>query len=168
MRTSPLWGLALLASLLHGDDLDDLLGDFEQSEEIIIDESSITLSDTNTPLKVSGSLSHSLSYNIAHGAPTKEKTDFRGLSRARTKLNLDFDATLSEHWKSKLELKGFFDGLYFLRSDNHYTDDMRDTYQDEFEAKEVYVLGSYDAFDIKIGRQSVVWEIGRASCRERV
>jgi hypothetical protein len=158
MNTRVILSLLTFSSLLYADEIDDLMGGFDDtlSETITIDESIVNIQKPEL-ISVSGSLSHALSYNIAHSKPDNESTDFRGLSRARSKLELHFDSEINEHWKSKIELKAFFDALYFLRADNKYSTEMKETNQDEFESKEAYLLGSYDRFDIKIGRQTVVW-----------
>jgi len=147
--------LALLTTntLTYANQFEDDLGGFEKESIAIIEIEQIK--EESNQLK--GSLKLSSSYNYAHNAPSIGQTDFRGLSRLKTTLDLSIDSKINDKWKSRIEVQTFYDAIYSLR-DNTYTDDMIDTYKSEFEIQEAYILGSIaDNIDIKIGRQIVVW-----------
>ena len=145
--------LHVISSLTYADKFEDDLGGFEEESIAIIEIKKIK--EKTHQLK--GSLKLSSSYNYAHNAPSSGNTDFRGLSRLKTTLDLCVDSKINDNWKSRFEVQAFYDAIYVAR-DTTYTDDMIDTYESEFEIQEAYILGSIaDNIDLKIGRQIVVW-----------
>jgi len=147
--------LALLAtsSLTYADEFEDDLGGFEEESIAIVEIEQIK----ERANQIKGSLKLSSSYNYAHNTPFVGQTDFRGLSRLKTTLDLSVDSKINDRWKSRLEVQAFYDAIYSLR-DNTYTNDMIGTYESEVEIQEAYILGSIsDSIDLKIGRQIVVW-----------
>ncbi len=102
------------------------------------------------------------SYNFAHKSPAYNQTDWRGLSRLRTELQLDLNIDLPKQWQALVSGKGFYDFTYRINGHNDYnddyTDEVIDDYESEIELREAYLLGSITKnIDIKIGRQIVVW-----------
>jgi len=145
--------LIATSSLTYADEFEDDLSGFEEDSITIVKIEQIK--DRTHQLK--GSLNLSSSYNYAHNAPTLGNTDFRGLSRLKTTLDLSLDSKLNDKWKSKIEIQAFYDAIYSTKN-NFYTNDMVKTYESEFEIQEAYILGSIsDNIDLKIGRQIVVW-----------
>jgi hypothetical protein len=97
-------------------------------------------------------------YNISHDKPAMGQTDWRGLSRLRAELELEFNMKFTENWQAKISGKGFNDFAYALNGRSDYTDDVLDNYENEIELKETYISGKLFAnLDIKSGRQIVVW-----------
>jgi hypothetical protein len=97
-------------------------------------------------------------YAFAHDKPENSNTDWRGLSRLRTDLNLELNARFSKQWQARITGKGAWDAAYAIKGRGEFTDDVMDHYEKEFELGETYVQGSLtDRLDIKFGRQVVVW-----------
>ncbi len=102
-------------------------------------------------------------YNYAQSAasaymPPDEPMDFSGLSRARTKLNLALDMRLSENWKSRLEMMGWYDASWAIHGRDNYTETVLSTYERFYDLKDAYVQGTLTpSLDLKIGRQIVIW-----------
>ncbi|XOF32870.1 MAG: DUF1302 family protein [Candidatus Electrothrix sp. YB6] len=109
-------------------------------------------------LSIDGWLQFGAAYNVAHNAPADGKTDWRGLSKARTDLQIDLEARFSDAWSGKIGGKGFYDAVYSLKGRDEYTDAVLGEYEDELELREAYVQGKLtDDLDLKAGRQIVVW-----------
>jgi len=107
---------------------------------------------------LNGNLKLGASYNFAHDKPEGNGTDWRGLSRLCTELSLELNAKLSSAWQARISGKGTYDFAYAIRGRDEFTDDVLDNYEKELELGETYVQGSLTKnFDIKIGRQIVVW-----------
>jgi len=143
----------LLFSLVYADDFEDDLSAFDNEPEAIIEVKQIK----EQANQLTGTLSFASSYNYSHNAPISGQTDYRGISRLKTKLELALESKLSDKWKSKIEAYAFYDAIYSLK-DTTFTNDTIDTYEKEFEIKEAYILGSLtENIDLKVGRQIVVW-----------
>jgi len=98
------------------------------------------------------------SYNFAHNPPSYNQTDWRGLSRLRTELQLDLNIDLPRQWKALVSGKGFYNFAYRINGKEDYTNELIDEYESELEFREVYLLGSLTQnIDFKVGRQIVVW-----------
>ena len=109
-------------------------------------------------LELTGAVTVSSSYNYAHKAPEADRTDYRGLSRLRGRLDLKLDADLAAGWKARLGASGYHDLAYQINGRDNYTTETLDEYESEARLKEAYILGSpLDSVDIKIGRQIVAW-----------
>ena len=107
---------------------------------------------------LNGDVQLGASYNFAHDKPEGNETDWRGLSRLRSKLNLELNAKFSSSWQARISGKGAYDFAYVIRSRDEFTDEVLDNYEKEFELGETYIQGSLTkSLDIKLGRQIVVW-----------
>ncbi|RJP90899.1 MAG: DUF1302 family protein [Desulfobacteraceae bacterium] len=112
----------------------------------------------SSPFSIDGYFKIGSSYNFAHNPPSYSQTDWRGLSRLRTELQLDLNIDLPSQWQALVSGKGFYDFAYRVNGKDDYTNDVIDDYESEIELREAYLLGSItDAIDIKTGRQIVVW-----------
>jgi len=142
-------------SPLQDDDTDDVLDGFDEDDGVIgetEDEHGASF------LTLDGYFKLSSSYNFAHGKPDRGETDWRGLSRLRSELQLDLTANLTGSWKAFISGKGYYDFAYNIRGRNGYTDEVLDSYENEMELRDAYIQGSItDSLDIKAGRQVVVW-----------
>ncbi|HKI96844.1 MAG TPA: DUF1302 family protein [bacterium] len=100
-------------------------------------------------------------YAYAHDAPPPippGQTDWRGLSKLRTTLELEFSLEMGPNWKAFVSGQAFRDFVYQLRGEAHYTQQVLDAYQQEGEIREAWVRGTpVPSLDIKVGRQIVVW-----------
>ncbi len=117
---------------------------------------------------LTGSLGFLAAYNYAQNAPTPlpdtpafaddKAMDFRGLSRARTKLNLALDMRHTDNWKSRIELMGWYDASWAIHGRENYSTTVLDTYEYFYDIKDAYIQGTLSpSLDIKIGRQIVIW-----------
>ncbi len=107
---------------------------------------------------LNGDVELGASYNFAHHKPEGNETDWRGLSRLRTELNLELNAKFSSSWQARISGKGAYDFVYAIRGRDEFTDEVLDNYEKELELGETYIQGSLTkSLDVKIGRQIVVW-----------
>lgn len=109
---------------------------------------------------LSGSLSLGTSINyLEHRANAFPKqTDYTGLSRLQTELALQFDADLPRDWKARVEGYVFYDWAYLANGRDNYTREVLDVYEWDFQIMETWVQGEVvDGLDLKLGRQIVNW-----------
>lgn len=108
--------------------------------------------------QLNGAISLSSSYNYAHDAPLPGQTDYRGLSRMRSKLNLELETRFRNSWTAYVEGHGYYDAAYRINGRDNYTSDVLNTYERELELGEAWLRGKLNrSTDIKLGRQIVVW-----------
>ncbi len=160
-------GIGLVASA-GADELDDLIGGFDgesdsagedrSPEEPAREPSSLeprepSLLD-NWDLTGSVSLASSVAYR-RHRSP--DGTQWGGLSKLRSKLNLQLDGDLPRDWKLRANGYAFYDFAYIING-RDYTSQVLDEYEWEVEFQEGYLQGSLrDDLDLKLGRQIVNW-----------
>jgi len=109
-------------------------------------------------LDIDGFISLSSSYNYADEEPLAGESDYRGLSRLRAKLFLEFDYNMPNEWKIFASGYSFYDFVYDINGKSGYTDDVLRASVDETEVSELYLQGTLsNNLDIKLGRQVVVW-----------
>ena len=148
-------------------EIDAVLEGFESTDgaqlETILDGFDSTAAETSAtspppPSYLSGSLGLSTTYNYAHSAPAPGETDYRGLSRLRAKLNLEYDRRFHDDWRINLTGYGYYDAAYSLNGRDDYTQEVLDEYESELELGEIYLQGRLARqIDLTVGRQIVVW-----------
>ncbi len=127
-------------------------------EEPVYEETATPIVGDDDLVELRGFLRLDSSYNYAHEAPDIGETDFRGLSKLRGTLQLDFSLTLPHGWKGFLSGQGYYDGVYGIKGRDQYTDEVLEGHEQQVEFREVWVRGSpLDSLDLKIGRQIMVW-----------
>ncbi|MCH9046396.1 MAG: ligand-binding protein SH3, partial [SAR324 cluster bacterium] len=82
------------------------------------------------------------SYNFAHDAPEEGQTDYRGLSKLRTALQLELSVEPGRDWLLFVSGQINRDFAYQLH-DREYTPEVLDGYEQETEFREVYLRGSF-------------------------
>jgi hypothetical protein len=98
------------------------------------------------------------SYNFYHHEAEGTDTDWHGLSRLRAELMLELDAKFSESWQARVAGHGFYDFAYEIQGRDKFTQEVLDENENELELGEAWLLGRIsDRFDLKAGRQLVVW-----------
>ncbi len=155
--------------------LDSVLGGFDEPAEQNVDNTSLDAAlegfsdedsgETRKPAAVEnrawtlgGALTLGTAWNYAHDAPASGQTDYRGLSRLRAKLNLEFDYDINPKWRTHVTGHGFHDAAYQLNGRDDYSDEVLDKYENEAELDEIWLQGKLgDNTDLKLGRQIVVW-----------
>lgn len=136
--------------------LESVLGGFDETTEENPPETEEV--KERSPLRLGGALTLGAAYNYAHKAPLDDATDYRGLSRMRAKLNLEFDMDFSEKWRGHLNGYTYYDAAYRLNGRDDYNDEVLDEYESESELGEAWLQGRLSGrTDIKLGRQIVVW-----------
>lgn len=136
--------------------LEDVLGGFEEEESAV---KADTVEEKPERIwAINGAVTVSSSYNYAHEEPLTGQTDYRGISRLKTELQLDLEVELPRDWKFFASGRGFHDLAYSVNGRSDYTKETLDEYETELEFRDVYLQGSLAKnLDLKSGRQIVVW-----------
>lgn len=170
MPATALLPALLFPMLLPAQSLDEALGGFDATPSDTTAHTPVVASPSEEEKEdadISGSLVVGSSYNyIDHesnniNSGNNNRTDWHGLSKLRTRLNLQYDHKWSENWQSRISGYGFYDWAYEIQGRSRYTDDVLDNYEHEGDWQEVWLRGKLgDSVDMKMGRQVVSW--GRA------
>jgi hypothetical protein len=139
---------------------DDLLDGFEDAGTAKVDTppGPSPALEPDVPLRLDGHVKVAVSYNVAHDPPPPGETDWRGLSRLKTELLLELDVKPAEAWWIFVSGAGDYDFAYRINGRDDYTDTVLDDYESEVELREAYLSGRLArSWDIKLGRQIVVW-----------
>jgi len=137
------------------DSLDDLLEGFEEPIQGTVTPSTPIVQRSWDLVTL---ISLSSSYNYQHQAPISGEADYRGLSRFKVKLQPELRYKFNNKWDSVISANGFYDFAYTINGRDQYTSETLDTYESELEFREAYIRGTVTRnFDIKVGRQIVVW-----------
>ena len=155
-------GVALLASFAFvstapaDDDLDDILGGFED-EDPLFEVDSEREERVERWWDFSGSIEFSGSFNYLHHT-SATGTDYFGLQRARGRANGQLDLDLPWDWQIRLEGWGFYDVAYAINGRENYTPEVLSQYELDGEIGEAWIHGPLgDHIDVTLGRQIVVW-----------
>jgi hypothetical protein len=107
-------------------------------------------------LSGSVSLDSSVAY-LEHHSTTR--TDYTGLTKLRSRLNLELDVDLPvEGWKARASGFVWYDFAYLANGRDGYTRDVLDVYELHAELQETWLQGTlFERLDVKIGRQIVNW-----------
>lgn len=158
--------LALAAAQAGASDaLDSELGGFgDEDETFQLDSESEAAAAAPIESRwwdLDGSLALSASYNYRdHDAWENpvEETDWQGLSRLRTRLNLQLDVDLPGAWELRVSPYAWYDSAYRIHGMGEYSDKVTDEYVWEFGFSDTYLQGElFENVDVKIGRQVVAW-----------
>lgn len=139
------------------DDIDEVLEgfDLEVSDDPKVD---AAIDAQPERLRISGSLSERLVFNLAHDAPLPGGVDHRGLSSLRSRLDLRIDAYLGSDWRARAEGHFWVDHAFRINGRSGYPAGFLDEYQQEAELGELYLHGPVaEEADLTLGRQVVVW-----------
>ena len=139
------------------DDLDEVLEgfDLEASDDPTVD---AAIDAQPERLRISGSLSERLVFNLAHDAPLPGGVDHRGLSSLRSRLDLRIDAYLGSDWRARAEGHFWVDHAFRINGRSGYPAGFLDDYQQEAELGELHLHGPVaEEADLTLGRQVVVW-----------
>lgn len=152
-------------SSLQADELDDVMGGFDDMGSAATIETTDD-SDTKIAGELTGSIALSTAYNwnnhhSSNPSLPSNSTDWEGLSKFKTRLNLEYNTSIAENWEARIAGYAFYDSVYQLRDRDRYSNDVINSYEYEAEFQEVWVRSRLrDNLDIRIGRQVVNW--GRA------
>ena len=108
--------------------------------------------------RLSGRVKLSLASNFSHQSPAADAVDWRGLSRLRGTLDLQWDGEVAPGWKGRVAGSGRYDLAYRIRGRDRYPESLLQEMESELTLGESYLRGSpAPSFDLTIGRQIVVW-----------
>ena len=141
------------------EDADDDLGGFDDAEPAGVrgdGEGSSWL--RRSFWEITGSLSMQSVVAYLDHRSVAGNTNYQGLTRLRTRANIQIDLDLP--WD--LEFRGaafaFYDWAYLINGRKEYTSDVRRKYEWEIDTQDVWLRGTLlDSIDFKIGRQVVNW-----------
>jgi hypothetical protein len=154
------FALLLLAALpvraQQDDDLDAVLGGFEDEAPAPAAQTSDAVSEQIWDLSGSVEMSGSVNY-LSHRSDTG--TEYDGLQRLRNRANLQLDVNLPvADWKLRAEGWGFYDAAYAINGRGDYTDEVLDEYEWDAEVGEAWLAGGIgERVDVALGRQVVIW-----------
>jgi len=138
------------------DALEEVMEGFEDEADTEVEASE--KEHKSSPVSIDGYLKFGSSYNLISHTPEGIETDWGGLSRLRTELQVDLDTKIFSSWQARISGKDSYDFVYSIKERDEFTDDVIDGYESEIELREAYILGSLQKnLDIKVGRQIVVW-----------
>ena len=137
----------------EADILEEFDGEDQESQHAVTEESYLpSFLSIDGYLKLSSACAY-----LAHDAAGTD-TSWHGLTRLRPEMKLIVDADLSDTWQARISGHAFYDVAYAINGRDDYSDDVLDSYEEEIELDEVYLLGSLTRdLDLKAGRQIVVW-----------
>lgn len=109
-------------------------------------------------IQVHGHTRVGASLNIAHSPPPAGRPDWRGLSRLKPELQLEAEADLRRHWQAFVSAKTAWDAVYGLRDRDRCPGPLLSRNESDVELREVWLRGRLGRrFDLKVGRQVLVW-----------
>lgn len=152
------WAACLLLAcpLAAAQSLDEALGGFDDTPVPMM--RLPTGSDSRLPAGLHGSLALSSSWNTRDHSDATGRVNWQGLSKLRTRLNLQYDTAFADDWKIRLSGYTFYDAAYRLRGRSRYPDSVLKAYEDETDIQDAWLHGPlHDQADIRIGRQVVNW-----------
>ena len=147
----------------RADEVGDLEGfgddEFSDDFEVDVDEPSAPQRwwDLDGSVAVSSSWNY-LSHRSPPTAPPPNGVSWTGLSRLRTRLNLQLDLELPHDFELRVSPYIWYDFTYLIRGISRYTQQVIDKYEWEGDFQDSYIQGPLlDDLDIRIGRQVVNW-----------
>ncbi|NPA61294.1 MAG: DUF1302 domain-containing protein, partial [Epsilonproteobacteria bacterium] len=140
-----LLSLIFLFSLyLIAEDIDELLGGFEDNSKVELNVTDVK----SKPYRIK--LSQQLLYS-------KAKSPHDGIYSARTSIFFEIKERILDNFKFKANAKAYYDYLYDKNSKEFTKEELRE-FRDEFWIYDLYIEGALSSnLDIKAGRQVVVW-----------
>ena len=161
-RHSLAWASSFAFALAPGatlaQDEDDPMGGFDDDDdELEIEFDTSTTEEVDRWWNIDGSLVLSSSINW-HAHRSAAGTNYKGLSRLRARLNLEFDADLPYDWKLRVSPHVWYDFAYLIHGFSRYTPQVLNDYEWEWDFQDTYLEGPLlHNVDLKIGRQVVNW-----------
>lgn len=127
---------------------DDVMDGFDDEEISVKEEESATFSLGGLTGKITEQVAFSYNGDKPHDNFTSLKSS----------LFLDYEQKSENGFKFKANAKAYYDAIYDIRGSDRYSKDELSELRSEVELFDAYIEGSItDNFDIKLGRQVVVW-----------
>ena len=105
--------------------LDDLLQGFDDTPAAEVQPVEQARKSSAAGWEISGEIDFTAAYNFAHEAPAPSETDYRGLSRLRTSLDLALEGELTPGWRLHLEFNGDYDAVYQVNGRDDYQSQLK-------------------------------------------
>jgi len=101
---------------------------------------------------LTGKLTEQVAYSLYDDKPHDN------ISSVKSSLFLDYEYKFENGFKFKANAKAYYDAIYDIKGSEKFSQDELDELRSEVELFDAYIEGSItDNFDIKLGRQVVVW-----------
>jgi len=101
---------------------------------------------------LTGKITEQVAYALYADAP------HNNISSVKSTLFLDYEHKFESGWKVKANARAYYDALYSLRGTSKFTAQELKELRSEVELFDAYIEGSVtENFDVKVGRQVVVW-----------
>lgn len=127
---------------------DELLDGFEDTalESTEVEEKSDLVAG------LTGKLTEQVAYSLYDDKPHDN------ISSVKSSLFLDYEHKFENGFKFKANAKAYYDAIYDIKGSEKFSQDTLDELRNEVELFDAYIEGSIsDNFDMKLGRQVVVW-----------
>ena len=168
--------LFVLSGSASGDDLDDIMGGFDDDFDVTEIEDVDDLDEIHPWLAalpfgeviaervdLSGSLATGAVYNyldhdVRHGDQPARRTQYGNLSRLDLDGFLQLDVQLPAQWMVRAEALGWYDFVYRAKGRGSYGGEVLDVYEWQVDSGEVYASGPMTkSLDLTVGRKIVNW-----------
>jgi hypothetical protein len=135
--------LVLVALSLHAEDINDILGGFD-------DDVSVDVAQKSSPITGSYSIFGSYSYSHDDDSP------HHGLSSLKNSVDIEYNEEI-DNTKLRASISTYYDMMYTLNGSDTYQDEYTKD-KKELEIKELYALSKLSKnIDLKVGRQIITW-----------
>lgn len=156
----------------QANELDEALDGFDDApvstieEKVISDDDAVLEGFDDTPVEYSeeeeetstfapgltGKLTEQLAYSLYDDKPHDH------ISSLKSSLFLDYEHKFENGFKFKANARAYYDAIYDIKGSEKFSQDELDELRSEVELFDAYIEGSItDNFDMKLGRQVVVW-----------
>jgi hypothetical protein len=168
--------LFVLSGTASGDDLDDVMGGFDDEFDVTEIEDVGDPDDIHPWLEalpygeviakrvdLSGSLAAGAVYNyldhdVEHGDQPGRRTQYGNLSRLDLDGFFQLDVQLPGEWMVRAEALGWYDFVYRAKGRGSYGGAVLDVYEWQVDSGEVYASGPLtESVDVTVGRKIVNW-----------
>ncbi len=127
---------------------DELLDGFEETAHT----SSDVEEKSELLLGLTGKLTEQVAYSLYNDKPHDNISSFK------SSLLLDYEYKFENGFKFKANAKAYYDAIYDIKGKEKFSQDELKELRSEVELFDAYIEGSIrDNFDMKLGRQVVVW-----------
>ena len=128
---------------------DELLDGFEDTPA---PSSEVEEEDSDLVPGLTGKLTEQVTYSLYNDKPHDN------ISSLKSSLLLDYEYKFENGFKFKVNAKAYYDVIYLIKGREKFTRDELNEFESEVELFDAYIEGSItDNFDMKLGRQVVVW-----------
>lgn len=132
---------------VHAEEVD--LSGFDDEPMSVVQESATS---NDIMAGFTGKLTEQVAYSLYNDKPHDN------ISSIRSSLFLDYEHKFENNFKFKVNAKAYYDAIYAIKGRDDFSQDELHELESEVELFDAYIEGSLtENFDIKLGRQVVVW-----------